>query len=386
MSDILQDIHARLAIRRRCTLDRADWLDHMTFARNIGPVFTEIFGPLPGVKEDWARQGGDPEELDFSAFRYRCCEFAHVPVNTGFHGGSPTRVISETPEAVVAIDAMGRRVKIAKMASSLPLPMEHPVETMDDWRRLKPHYLFREDRFADGWAQIARDHVAAGRVLRISIPGGYDEPRQLLGDERLCMAFYDQPELIADILRTLGDTAQRVLEIVCSEIAPDVLFVHEDMAGRSGPMIGPAQVRAFIVPYYRRCWEVARSWGTPLFDQDSDGDMTPLIETFLDAGVNCMHPFEPAAGMDIVAARERYGQRLAMYGGIDKHALRKDPAAIERELEYKIPPMIRTGGCMLALDHRVPNGVSLANYRFYVEKAWEIMLREASAAGLPTGE
>jgi len=28
---------------------------------------------------------------------------------------------------------------------------------------------------------------------------------------------------------------------------------------------------------------------------------------------------------------------------------------------------------VLALDHRIPNGTPLENYRFYVAKAWEIL-------------
>ena len=51
------------------------------------------------------------------------------------------------------------------------------------------------------------------------------------------------------------------------------------------------------------------------------------------------------------------------------------------ELEYKNPPKVRTGGCVLALDHPVPNGTPLASYRFYMQKAWEIMEREWSAVG-----
>ena len=113
--------------------------------------------------------------------------------------------------------------------------------------------------------------------------------------------------------------------------------------------------------------------GARLFDQDSDGNMNPVIDAFLDAGINCMHPMEPAANMDMVAIREKYGTRLAMYGGIDKHVLRRSQAEIAAELEYKIPPMVRTGGCVIALDHRIPNGTPLANYRFYLERAWEIL-------------
>jgi uroporphyrinogen decarboxylase len=104
--------------------------------------------------------------------------------------------------------------------------------------------------------------------------------------------------------------------------------------------------------------------GARLFDQDSDDDMNAVVAAFLDAGINCMHPMEPAANMDIVAIRERYGTRLAFYGGLDKHVLRKSKQEIVAELERRIPPMIASGGCVLALDHRIPNGTPLAVIAF----------------------
>jgi len=268
-------------------------------------------------------------------------------------------------------------MKLSKGFATLPLPMDWPVKTMDDWRKLKPHYEFSESRFSKDWEQIGRAHLEAGRALTISIPGGYDTPRQLMGDEMACMAFVDQPDLIHDILQTVGDTVVKILERVTSAVQVDILAVHEDMAGRSGPMIGPAQVREFLAPYYRRAWDLARERGARLFDQDSDGNMNPVIDAFLEAGVNCMHPMEPAAGMDIVQVRAKYGKRLAFYGGLDKHVLRRSREEIDAELEYKIPPMVATGGCVLGLDHRIPNGTPLENYRYYVAKVWEIIEREA---------
>jgi len=168
----------------------------------------------------------------------------------------------------------------------------------------------------------------------------------------------------------------RILEqVAAAGVTVDLLSVHEDMAGKSGPLAGPAQIAEFIAPYYRRVWEVAQECGARLFDQDSDGDMMPVIPAFLEAGVNCMHPMEPAAGMDIVAVRETYGDRLAFYGGLDKHVIRGSTEQITTELERKVPPMIASGGCVLGLDHRIPNGTPLANYRFYLEKMWEILER-----------
>jgi len=155
-----------------------------------------------------------------------------------------------------------------------------------------------------------------------------------------------------------------------------MLCIHEDLAGKSGPLAGPKQIAEFLKPYYRRVWDLLHDRGARLFDQDSDGNLAPVLEAFLECGVNCMHPMEPAAGMDVVCVREQYGARLAFYGGLDKHVLRRSREEIVAELEYKLPPLIQSGGCVFALDHRIPNGTPLANYRFYVTKAWDIMERE----------
>ena len=64
--------HADLAIKKTPTVSREEYLDHMTFQRNRRPLFTEIFGPIIGLKEEWEEQGATAAELDFSAFRYRC--------------------------------------------------------------------------------------------------------------------------------------------------------------------------------------------------------------------------------------------------------------------------------------------------------------------------
>lgn len=377
MRKLKWNTHADLAIRKTPCVGREEYLDYMTFRSNERPLFTEIFGPILGLKEEWEQQRATPAELDFTAFTYRCEARGRVPVSTGRNSGYPEQLIEETDEHKIWRDGLGRTMKLPKTTATLPLPLDYPVKTMDDWLKIKPWYEFSEDRLSREWQATARRHKDADKVVCVSIPGGFDEPRQLMGEEELCIAFYTQPELIHDILQTIGDTAFKVLDRVSKETQIDLLSVHEDMAGKSGPLAGPAQIQEFIAPYYRKIWDLLRDRGARVFDQDSDGDMNPVIDAFLDAGVNCMHPMEPAANMDVVELRNKYGTRLAFYGGIDKHVIRRSKEDITNELEYKIPPMVKTGGCVLALDHRIPNGTPLENYRFYIQKAWEIMEREA---------
>ena len=141
-------------------------------------------------------------------------------------------------------------------------------------------------------------------------------------------------------------------------------------------VLGPKQIEQFLSPYYHHVWDLLADRGVRVFDLDTDGDINSVIPALLDAGINCMHPMEPAANVDIVEVRKTYGDRLAFYGGIDKHVLRRTKEEIRTELEHKIPPMIETGGCVLGLDHRIPNGTPLENYKFYVDTVWEMIEAE----------
>ncbi|MDT8390022.1 MAG: uroporphyrinogen decarboxylase family protein [Lentisphaeria bacterium] len=362
--------HADLRISRSPSLDRDEYLDWMTFKGGSRIPFIEIFGPLIGLKEEWEEQGASPQELDFSAFTFREPRTAGVAVNTGRMGG-PSELLEETADYALYRDDIGRVMRLSKGVATIPLPETWPVRTMDDWLKIKPKYLFDASRFRENWAAKARQARKEGAVIQVSMPGGFDEPRQLMGEEALCYAYYECPELIHDMLDTMGRTVCHVLDRVTQEVPVDVLFVHEDMAGKSGSLIGPREILTFIKPYYRRVWDLVSGRGARLFDQDSDGNMNSVIPAFLECGINCMHPMEPAAGMDIVATRKKYGETLAFKGGLDKFILRKTRADIDAELERKIPLMMATRGCMLGLDHRIPNGSSLENYRYYIRKVWE---------------
>jgi uroporphyrinogen-III decarboxylase len=372
----LSDIHDALAIKRSMEVRREEYLDYMTFQANQRPLFTEIFGPLVGLKEEWRVQGATPEEIDMSAFRFRRPMWANVPVNTGWADGYPEQILEETDDYLIARDTYGRTVKLIKASATLPLPLDHPVRNMDDWLKVKPHYTYSEGRFSAGWEAAARQALQEGQVVSVGIPGGFDEPRQLMGEEALCLAFYEQPELIHDMLDTMGETAFRVLERVSATVQIDQLDVHEDFAGKSGPLIGPVQIKNFLHPYYHRVWDMLAERGARLFSIDSDGNVNSIVPALMDAGINTMLPLEPAAGMDIVKLRAQCGTHLAFVGGLDKHVLRRSKPEIIAELEYKIPPMVRSGGCLLGLDHRIPNGTPLENYRFYIAKVWELLARE----------
>ena len=353
--------------RRNMIWNREQYIAHCNFEFTGREFFCELFGPLHTLEAEWRRQGATEKEIAMTAF-----DWDYV-MRTGLSGtthpitGRSTVILEDTPEYTISIDRMGRKQKLIKKSATIPLPMEYPVKCMDDWLKVKHWYEFSENRIDVEKLKHQKELHDKGYLTLISIPGGFDEPRQLMGEEDLCIAYYDDPELIEDMMTTFTDTALKVLERVGEIVPIDNLCVHEDMAGKSGPLIGPNLISEFIAPYYQKVWDCARSYGAKIFSQDSDGNMNPIIDAFLDCGVNCFFPLEPASGMDIVEIRKKYGNKMCLKGGIDKHVLRRDKDAIRAELEYKMSDVMLGGGTIFSLDHRIPNGVSIENYRFYVE-------------------
>jgi len=353
--------------------DRREFIDHMTFNHSDREMFYETMGLLVGLDEEWKAQGASEEELNLGAFGFDYVHACNAGGNTGAIYSQKEIILEDTDKYILKKDSLGRTVKMMKGVSSIFLPVSFPVKTMDDWLKIKPMFEYHESRIDYSAVEKAKALQRNGSMVKASIPGGYSFPRSLMGDEQTCFCYYEDPDLMHDMINTISDTSFRVLEKVSDLIEIDCLYVHEDMAGKSGPLVGPNIIKEYIYPYYRRIWELVSSGGTKLFAQDSDGDMNPVLSIFADAGVNIFYPCEPAAGMDIVAIRKKYGKTFSMLGGIDKHVLRQSKENIRRELEYKLQDSMRGGGMCFSLDHRIPNGTPLENYRYYVKTAREML-------------
>ena len=358
---------------------RDEYISHMTFHGSPRELFTEMFGPLIGLDNEWRRQGATEDEINLKAFGWDAVKYAHTGINLAPITDIEPHVISETDTELISIDIMGRTMRLSKKCSTIALPFSYPVETPEDWDRIRPWYDFSEKRINKSQLIEAKRCRDEGGMVIAYMPGGFDELRQLMGEENLCYAFYDEPKMLTDILQSLSSLTIRVLERVMDIVPVDLLMVHEDMAGISGPLISPSLVRQYIVPYYKKVWGVAKAGGASLFSQDSDGNMEPVLDEFVSAGINCFGPAEPKAGMDVVRLRKKYGTKLAFLGGIDKFALLGTKDDIRKELEYKLCSEMRGGGIGFALDHRIPNGVPIENYRFYVKLGRDML-------GLPENE
>ncbi|MBR2988773.1 MAG: hypothetical protein IKC64_03515, partial [Clostridia bacterium] len=209
--------------------NREQYIELMTFGKVERQMFVELFGPLVRLDEEWRAQGASEDEINLTAF-----DFDYVPVIdfggcVKMYDTPKSQIIEDTPDYTISLDQYGRRVKLSKGYATIPLPLDYPVETMDDWLKIKHRFEFREDRVDPEFIERMKKAKAEGTLTMTSIFGGFDLPRELMGEENACIAYYEDPELMEDILTTVGDTTLKVLERVADKVKIDQLFVHEDL-------------------------------------------------------------------------------------------------------------------------------------------------------------
>jgi uroporphyrinogen decarboxylase len=348
-------------------------LERFRKVMNYQPVDRCVYGwgvgAWPETIERWKSEGYDPERPpQFDTDRWAWFGGWFFP-NPPFE----RKVIEEDERTILYVNHEGILMRERKdhPYSSMPQFVRFPVETREDFRRFS-----RERMTPDPAARIGPDYaeqLAAHRtrdypLLVVSDRwGGFFGPlRNLVGVERLCTLFYDDPAFVEEMMDATADFIIAMMGRILDHTDVDVYGLWEDMAYKTGPLIGPEMLRKFALPRYKRVVEFVRSRGVEFVALDSDGDITSLIPVWLDAGINILYPFEVQAGMDVLKVRREYGRDLRMWGGLDKRAIAWGPEAMEAEFR-RLKPLVAEGGYIPAPDHSLPPDVSFANYCYFME-------------------
>jgi len=309
--------------------------------------------------------------------------FENVPVYLGMIPPFPVKTLYEDDQHVIIRDSDGVTKKIFKRRSSLnvlqnwgmPQFLEFPVKNRRDWEEIKKRYDPNDPRrLGITWGDELIEHYeTTTNPVYVSISGFFGWCRSLMGLKNFLIALYKDPGLIHDMMEFRAQFTIEVLEPIVENCKIDFAMLGEDMAYKNGPHMSPRHIREFIVPRYKEETDFLKKHGIDLVFVDSDGDVRLIIPLWLEAGINGTFPLEVMAGNDAVKLRRKYGKKLRMVGNIDKIALIKGKEAIDRELKYKLPYLLREGGYLPAIDHGIPPTVPFEHYKYYIKRLKEYL-------------
>jgi len=303
-----------------------------------------------------------------------------IPLNTFAYPAFEMHTLEEHGDEIVWQDGKGVIRRDKKDRSSMSVIMTGPVQTREDWERYKDERLQPnlEGRLPADWPQQCEQLRQRDFPLAIGNFGGqfgfFHTLRYLLGPMRILYSFYDQPDLVRDMMNYLADFWSALCDQVLSQISVDLAFYNEDMAFKNGPFISPAMFREFLLPCYKKLNGLLHDHGVKVILIDSDGDNWKLIPLFLEGGATGIWPLEVAANMDVWELRQAF-PRLHMVGGVDKRAVAGGKQDIDQELEPKISQTLRSGGFVPTIDHLAPPDIPWENFSYYRKRLAEMTHR-----------
>ncbi|MCI5647986.1 MAG: hypothetical protein MR332_00900 [Fusicatenibacter sp.] len=327
------------------------------------------FGPWDETVERWKQEGFD-ESTDIAAsLGYDSGFWMIQGVNLGFCPAFSTEVIRETDTSYISRNEFGAVRETLKSNETIPRYLEYPVKDREDWEKLKRERLDPNDerRFPASWKEDCKRYRESDCVIQLGdFPYGlFGTVRELMGVENLLLSFYDDPELIHDMMDTLTDFWLAIYEKVVQDVKVDCIHIWEDMSGKQGPLISPDMMREFMVPNYQKIKAFCRKHDIPILMLDTDGNCEKIMPVLIEGGINLLVPFEVAAGSDVVAYREKEEyENLAMMGGIDKQKIALGRDEIDRELE-RIRPLLGGTRYLPALDHLIQPEISWEDFCYY---------------------
>ena len=190
----------------------------------------------------------------------------------------------------------------------------------------------------------------------------------LMGYEGLCIALYEQRDLVQAIAdKALAHHRAEVRRFLEFDRVR-MLWGSDDMGFRSGLLFSPADMRHFVLSGHKALARLAHDAGR-LYLLHSCGNLADIIDDLADdVQLDGKHSFEDTIE-DCRAAKQTWGRKMAMIGGIDVDFLcRSDEQSIRDRVRDTLTKCMPGGGYCLGTGNTVANYMPLENYLAMVDE------------------
>ena len=288
------------------------------------------------------------------------------------------QLVEETESAKLVRDGNGALLRWLKDGSGAPEHVDFAVRDRRSWEEHIRPYLLDErsyerrlnfDSYRAVRAKCARDE----RFMTCGVIGAFDRMTPVCGHEHLLAGMALDPDWVTEMADLYATLTVHLLEILFErEGLPDGLWVWDDLGFKNRPFMSPAMYRQMLYPAHKKLFDFAHGRGLPVV-LHCDGYVEALVPSLIEAGINCLQPIEIKAGMDLLKLKKRFGEQIALIGGMDERVLEtNDRRAVEAQLLEKLPGAMAGSGYVLQVDHSVSPLVNYETYRYFVERGLEI--------------
>jgi hypothetical protein len=280
---------------------------------------------------------GPPLNIFYSDWKGVTVREADMPSR---HEGFVERVTTyETPRGPISqVEAVSTENKPGRVLKFL-------VENEDDARAFLsvPYVQPRPD--CSRFFELKADLGERG-LMTVGIGEPVYHIYSLLGSELLALWSVDKPNLLRELVLAMQQRMTNHVQYLLEQgLGPCYGYVGPELC--IPPLMSPAHFREFVVDVDKAFTSMIRQEGHLLWVH-CHGDMGPVIEGFVEMGVNCLNPIEPPPlGISLARARGLVGNRLCLEGNIEADDLFRATPQRLRELVRQAMEQARGGGFIL---------------------------------------
>jgi len=196
---------------------------------------------------------------------------------------------------------------------------------------------------------------------------GWSEARELHGYAETLIDIMDNPMLVKGIIEKAAEYYAELGKISV-KLGAEIAFSADDFAGNQGLLMSPSQFKSIIYPSLKWLYKKWHEYGLYVI-KHSDGNLYPIIDLLIDAGIDCLHPIDPIAGMDLEKVKKDYGRKICIIGNVNcagslVYGSRED---VINEVKNCIKVAGPGGGYILSSSNSIPKSVKVENYLAMVE-------------------
>jgi uroporphyrinogen decarboxylase len=244
----------------------------------------------------------------------------------------------------------------------LPAIIENPVDNIED----HGDFAFPDPKASDRFLSLERavERFGSERAVILNVRDGFSDLRDLLGYENALVALMTEPDHVKALLERIVEFNLALARAARKHLGIGIVATTDDVAFPQGLLVNPEVYHEILAPAFRRVFRGFKEEGY-LCIKHSDGDVSPLIDFWIDAGIDCLDPIDPAAGLDLAEIKTAYGDRICLKGNVDCSGVLC--TGTEEEIETAVRDCIRAagqgGGYILSSSNTIHRGVKPGNYR-----------------------
>jgi uroporphyrinogen decarboxylase len=195
------------------------------------------------------------------------------------------------------------------------------------------------------------------------------------GMEQFLVDMLLDPEFALALMEIVADIQFRRHERFLEQVGPyiDAIMIGDDMGIQDGLLIRPELYRQMVKPFHTRYVQLIKEQTQAKVIMHTCGSIADLVEDYIEIGVDVLNPMQVSAnGMLPQSLKQRFGGRMAFWGGIDTQQLL--PQGRPEDVRAAVRATIRVmggleGGYVLGAVHNVQDDVPPENVWAMLDEA-----------------